>query len=339
MICGRFRKTTEFRIGYWVLMLSFGLAAFLISILPAIPNAADYPSKPIQIIVAFPPGGGSDIIARLVSEKVSALIGQPVVVVNKPGGGGTIGTYAALAAPLDGYTVLVISSANFLAPLITKGVTYNILRDFTPINLAVTAPNVVVVKKDALWQSFEELIADAKKNPGKITCSITGSGASAHFAAELIKIYAGIDFTLVPMGGVAPANTAILGGHVHFGTPEIGGSTFTYLKAGSFRGLAVMAKKRHKDFPDLPTTMERGYPTIINAVLQGFVVRSGTPLEIVEKLDKVFKEAFKNKEVIEKLENTGWVVENLGSKEMTEFLANEQQKCMEVAKIAKITPN
>lgn len=332
-----FRKRGGLRVKCWDLTLLFSLTLLGLMSFLNVSDAADYPAKPIQIVVPFPPGGGGDITARLVGEKVSSLLGQVVVVVNKTGGTGTIGTYALLAAPPDGYTILQTPPPPHMAPLVRKGITYS-SRDFTPINLSVSAPNIVVVKKDARWQTLEELVADAKKNPGKITIAISGYGSSSHFAAELFKIQTGTDLTCIPIEGVAQANTAVLGGHVNVGTPEVGGSTFTYLQAGSFRGLAVMGKNRINILPDIPTGVEKGYPNMVNAVWQGFIVRSETPKIIVEKLDKVFKQALRDKDLIEKFEKTAWIVENLGSEEMARFLVNEQQKWLEVAKAANIVP-
>lgn len=327
--------------GLWVncrgLILLFSLTLLFIIGFLNVSGAAEYPTKPIQVIAAFPPGGGSDIAARIISPKISALIGQPVVVVNKTGGGGVMGTYAVLAAPPDGYTILVHSPPMILAPLIYKDVTFNLLRDFAMVNLAVTTPNILVVKKDSPWLTLEELIVEAKKNPGKLTCSVAGYGSSHHFAAELFKMETGIDITSVPMDGAGPAVTAVLGGHINITIPELG-AVHKYMQVGSLRALAVMANKRLKDFPDVPTAAEKGFPSLISVTYQGFAVPAKTPREIVERLEKVFKEAINDREIIELFEKTGWVVENLGSKGATEFLAKEQQVKSEVAKAAKIVP-
>jgi tripartite-type tricarboxylate transporter receptor subunit TctC len=328
-----FDRVINIRFGF---LLAIFIALWIASFSNISP-AADYPSKPIQMIVAFPPGGGTDIIARLVSVKVSALLAQPVVVLNKPGGGGTLGTYAALAALPDGYTILSVSPPMISAPMVTKGVTFNLFRDFTMINWADSSPIVLIVKKDSPWLTLEELIADAKKNPGKLTVSIAGYGSSAHFAAELFKIHTGTDITCVPMDGTTPLLTAVLGGHLNMGATELG-PAHSYLEAGSLRALAVMAKKRLKDFPGVPTTVEKGFPNLIAAVWHGFVVRAETPREIVGRLEKVFKEALKEKEIIGKLEKMGIVVENFGTKEGTEFIAGEQQMCLDVTKAANIVP-
>lgn len=327
------------RRGWLTVLILFVPISFFVGHLTniSISSAADYPTKSIQLMVAFPPGGGSDIVARQISPKLSDLLGQPVVVVNKTGGGGTIGTYSALATPPDGYTIFNPSPPMILAPLVTKGVTFNLLRDFTIIDLGVASPSVIVVKKDAPWHTLEELIAEAKRSPGKLTCSGTGYGSSPHFAFELLKLHTVTDITYVPMDGVGPALTAVLGGHINL-TIAAYGEAYRYLVAGTLRALAVMGKKRHKDLPDVPTGVERGYPNLISNSWQGYAVRSETPQPIVEKLEKVFKEALSDKELVEKLERTGWIVENLGSKEGAEFIAKELERWLEVVRATKMVP-
>lgn len=300
-------------------------------------EAADYPTKPIQLIVPFAPGGGGDITARLISPKVSAILGQAVAVVNKPGGGSIIGTYAAMAAPPDGYTILSIHPPQISAPLVNKDVTFDIHRDFIMVNLAVTSPSLVIVKKDAPWRTLEEFIADAQKNPGKLSYSSIGYGGTAHFSGELFKLNAGTDLTHIPMDGTAAAVTAVLGGHINVSFPEFG-AVYKYLQAGSLRALAVMDRKRFKIFPDIPTTVEKGYPELITASWGGFAAIVKTPKFAIEKLEKAFKEALKDKELVEKFENTGWVVENLESEEAMRFVAKDQQDKIKVARALKMVP-
>ncbi len=316
------------------------LAALLLSGILAITpmsglGAAEYPSKAIQLIVPFPPGGGSDITARFINDRLSALFGQPVLVVNKAGGGGISGYYAALAAPADGYTITILGPTHVLAPLLTKGVTLNISKEFTLINMSVTCPGIICVNKDSPWRTLEELIAEAKKNPGKLTYSSSGYGSSAHFRGELFKMYTKTDITHVPLDGSAPSITAVMGGHIQIGFFELG-LMLKHLEAKSFRPLAVMAKKRLKDFPEIPTVVEKGFPNVILDTWQGFFVRSENPKPMVDKAAKIFKEVFKEKEIIENFEKTGWFVENLGPIEGGEYLAKDQQTRSAVAKAGNI---
>jgi tripartite-type tricarboxylate transporter receptor subunit TctC len=302
---------------------------------PAGLNAAEYPARPVQVVVPFPPGGGSDVTARFISDRLSALLGQPVLVVNKAGGGGVTGYYAAVAAPADGYTVTILGPTHVLAPLLTKGVTINLLKEFTLINMSVTCPGIICVKKDAPWRTLEELIAEVKKNPGKLTYSSSGYGSSAHFRGELFKMYTNTDITHVPLDGSAPSITAVMGGHIQIGFFEYG-LMMKHLEAKSFRPLAVMAQKRLRDFPEIPTVVEKGFPKVILDTWQAFFVRSETPRPMIDKLAKSFSEVLKEKPIIDNFEKTGWFVENLGPAEGGEYLAKDRQLRTEVAKAGKI---
>ncbi|MBI2999593.1 MAG: tripartite tricarboxylate transporter substrate binding protein [Deltaproteobacteria bacterium] len=262
-------------------------------------------------------------------------MGQAVVVVNKTGGGGAVGIKAAKDAPADGYTLLIVPPPFALIPLARKGIGYAV-SDFTPINFAGSNPAVMVVKADSPWQSLEQLIADAKKNPGKLTFGTPGTGTSGHFGLELFKMETGTDFIHVPMGGEAPVATAILGGNIHTSIIALG-TVRAHLEAGTLRALVVTAQKRANAFPDVPTVVEKGYPSIDVSPWFIFLVRVNTPAPIVDKLAKAFKEALQDKEITGKIEKAGVFVENRGPEEAAKFLAQEQKKWSEVARVAKIS--
>jgi len=257
--------------------------------------------------------------------------------VNKPGGGSVVGTYAAMATPPDGYTILGIHPPQISAPLVNKDVTFDIKRDFVMVNLSVTSPSVVVVKKDSPWRTLEEFIADAKKNPNKFTYSSIGYGGTAHFSGELFKLNVGTELSHVPMDGTAAAVTAVLGGHINVSFPEFG-AVYKYLQAGSLRALAVMNKKRLRLFPDVPTTVEKGFPDLTTSSWGGYAVIAKTPQRVIEKLEKAFNEALRDKAVLEKFETTGWVVENLGSADAAKFIAKDQEDKIKVAKAVNMIP-
>lgn len=315
-----------------------GLVLLFMVGLVNVSGAADYPTKPIQMIVPFPPGGGTDVAARLVSGKLSDLLGQPVVVVNKTGGGGVIGVNAVLTAPADGYTILFSPAQLISAPLVRKGVTYDFLRDFAWVNMPMNAPTFFAVRKDAPWLTFEELVADAKKNPGKIVHGNVGVGSTGYFITEALKAETGADITQIPVDAEAGAISQLLGGHINVAIFQISAVGGTQLKAGSIRALALVDEKRHKGFPDMPTVVEKGFPNIVFSAGSLCGVRAGTPRAIVEKLEKIYHEALKDKKVIEKIERSGWVVENLGSKETREFIAKEYQRRLGVAKALNLIP-
>jgi len=298
--------------------------------------AAEYPTKTIQIVNPFPPGATTDIVSRILTDRLYSLLGQQVVVVNKTGGGGAIGIKAAKDAPADGYTVLVAPPPLVQIPLARKdiGFTY---KDFTPINLTAKFYFAMVVKKDAPWRTLEGIIADAKSNPGKLSWGTAGSGTSHHFTLELFKILTGADLTHVPLGGETPMVTAILGGHVSTAFVTLGTAT-PHLQAGTLRGLALSSPNRLKEFLDVPTTAEKGYPTLNPRAWVVFLVPAKTSQAIVKRLSDAWREALRDREIIGKIEKAGLMVENLGSEEAGKFLAEEHKKWSEVAKVAKITP-
>ena len=245
-----------------------------------------------------------------------------------------MGIKAAKDAPPDGYTVLIGPAPIVLIPLARKGIGYAI-SDFTPINFAGNNPGVMVVKADAPWQNLEQLIADAKKNPGKFTFGTPGTGTSGHFGMELFKMETGVDFIHVPLGGEAPVATAIMGGNIHTSIIALG-TVRPHLEAGTLRALAVPAQNRAKEIPDVPTTAEKGYPSIDVSPWFIFFVRANTPPAIVDKLAKGFKEALQDKDVIAGIEKAGMTVQNRGPEEAAKFLAQEHKKWSEVARVAKI---
>jgi len=304
----------------------------------SVSNAAEYPNKSIKLFTAYPPGGGSDTTARVISPVLSRVLGQQVVVVHKSGGGGVVGTYAAKAAPPDGYTIFLAQPPMVRHPLLIKGITYDITKDFIPLNLSVASNMVSVVKSDAPWQSLGELIADAKKNPGKLTFASAGHGSSAHFAMEMLKLRAGVDLTHVPMIGTAEAIASVLGGHINTFVAEFGAVT-KYLEGKLFRPLAVWSKERDKLFPDVPTTAEEGYPKLLINSWQVFLAPNGTPERIVKILEKALQETMKDEKFIETAYKVGWgTIYNLNSKETAEFLAKCKKDYEEVAKAIGLEP-
>jgi tripartite-type tricarboxylate transporter receptor subunit TctC len=297
---------------------------------------AEFPTKTIQIVNPFPPGGTTDIVPRILTDKLYLLLGQQVVVVNKSGGGGAIGMKTVKDAAADGYTVLVAPPPLVQIPLARKdiGFTY---KDFTPISLTAKVYFAMVVKKDAPWKSLEEITAEAKRNPGKLSWGTAGSGTSHHFTLELFKMLTGTDLTHVPLGGETPMVTAILGGHVSTAFVTLGTAT-PHLQAGTLRGLAVTSPDRLKELIDVPTTAEKGYPTLNPKAWVVFLVPAKTSQAIVKRLGDAWREALRDREIIGKFEKAGLTIENLGPEEAGKFLSEEHKKWTEVARFAKITP-
>jgi tripartite-type tricarboxylate transporter receptor subunit TctC len=311
-----------------------GFLVFLFILVIPFSHAAEYPTKAVQIINPFPPGAITDILARLVNDKLSSLLGQPVVVVNKTGGGGAVGIKSVKDAPADGYTVLIAPPPVALIPLARKGIGFE-LSDFTPLNLVGNTPAVMIVKADGPWQTLEQLVDEAKKKPGQLTFGTPGTGTSGHFTMELFKKETGVDFIHVPLGGEAPVATGILGGNIH--TSIIGlGTARPHLEAGTLKALVVASQKRIKQLPDVPTSFEKGYPAVEASPWFIFFVRANTPPDITSKLGKVFRDAIQDKDIAAKIDKAGVLVENRGPEETAKFLTQESKRWAEVAKIAKI---
>jgi tripartite-type tricarboxylate transporter receptor subunit TctC len=297
-------------------------------------DAAEYPTKTIQIINPFPPGAVTDIIARILAPKMSSILGQQVIIINKAGGGGAVGIQAAKEAAPDGYTILVTPPPILLIPLVNKNSTFT-MKDFAPLVLATSSPNTTVVKADAPWKTLEEFIADAKKNPGSLTYGSAGPGTTPHFIGELVKLKTKIDLTHVPLGSESAAATAVLGGHVNIAFLTLG-TTRSHIEAGTMRALAVASNRRLKDFPNVPTTVEKGFPELNLKIWVGFFAPAKTPAPIVKRLAGALVNSLKDPDTGTQIEKAQALVENLGPQEAVKFYAEEEQKWSEVARVAKI---
>jgi tripartite-type tricarboxylate transporter receptor subunit TctC len=312
----------------------FVLIAVTWSLAVSLAHAAEFPIKTIQIINPFPPGAVTDIVARLLAPKMSAALGQQVVIINKAGGGGAVGIQAAKDAAPDGYTILVTPPPIALIPIVNRNSGFT-LKDFAPLTLATSSPNTTVVKADAPWKSFEEFIADAKRSPGQLTYGSAGPGTTPHFIGELVKLKTGIDMTHVPLGSESAAATALLGGHVNVAFLTLG-TTRGHVEAGTMRALAVASNRRLKDFPNVPTTVEKGHPELNLKVWVGFFAPAKTPPAALKRLSSAINDALKDPEAIASIEKAQALIENLGANEFAKFLNEEERKWSEVARLAKI---
>jgi tripartite-type tricarboxylate transporter receptor subunit TctC len=258
-----------------------GIAALLVLAVPA--NAADYPSRPVMLVVAFPPGGPSDVLARIVGKKMEELLGAPFVIENRPGAGGNIAADFVAHATADGYTLLM-GNNSILATneSLYKKITYSPQKDFVPVTLIGTQANILVVNPAVPAHSLKELIALCKAQPGKINFASSGYGAAAHLAGELFKTEAHVDIVHVPYKGAAPALQDVVAGRdqMMFATAA---SVVGHIKAGQVQALAVTTLKRTAVLPDVPT-MEAGLKGFDASTWHGLVVPTGTPPEIVAKL-------------------------------------------------------
>ncbi len=261
------------------------LAAAALALLAGIALAQPYPGKPIRLIVPFPPGGATDIVGRAFAQKLSEQLGQPVIVDNKPGAGGTIGSDLAAKAPADGYTLLMATtSTHSIAPSLYANLPYDPLRDFAPISHIADSTNLLVVGAMVPAKDVRELIALAKAQPGKLTYASSGSGTIVHLTAELFNSMAGIQMTHVPYKGTALAVPDIMSGQVTMIFDNIV-SAQPGLKTGKVRALAVTGTRRTPLAPDLPTVAESGLPGFASDTYFGLFAPAGTPKAIVDKLN------------------------------------------------------
>ncbi|HEY5217814.1 MAG TPA: tripartite tricarboxylate transporter substrate binding protein [Pseudolabrys sp.] len=249
-------------------------------------RAADYPSRPVVLVVAFTPGGPSDVLARIVGKKMEELLGQPFIIENRPGAGGNIAADSVAHANADGYTLLMGNNSILATNAsLYKHLTYDPEKDFIPITLIGTQANILVVNKDVPAHSLKELIALAKAQPGKINFASSGYGAAAHLAGELFKTEAQVDIVHVPYKGAAPALQDVIAGHdqIMFATAA---SVVGHIKGGQVRAIAVTTLKRTAILPDIPTMDEAGLKGFEASTWHGLVAPAGTPPEVIAKLHK-----------------------------------------------------
>jgi len=266
--------------------------------------AGDYPNRPITLIVPYPAGGGNDVIARLVATKMSESLGQPIVIENRGGAGSTIGTRDVARSAPDGSTLLIATSSLAINPSLYPDVAYDPKNDFAPIGLIATSPNFVLVNPAVPVHSAAELIALAKKEPGKLDFASTGIGTSTHLAAVLFAAMAEVKLNAVPYRGVAPALTDLLGGQVALMFCPMA-SVVGQVRAGSLRAIAVTGVKRSPLFPDLPTVAEAGLPGYVVELHYGLVAPAGTPGEVIAKLNGALNNALNDAGVRSRLAADG----------------------------------
>src|SRR5512139_3495202 len=275
------------------------LAVLALAAAPAV--AQDYPNRPITLIVPFPPGGSTTIVGRIVADKMSEVLGQSIVVDNRGGAGGTIGSRAVAKSAPDGYTILLGYTGTLaIGPSLYGNVGYDPRTDFEPIGRIGTAPNTLVVHPSFPVHSVPELVAYAKANPGKVNFGSAGIGTVSHVCGEYFATMAGIQLVHIPYKGTGPAIVDLLGGHIPMAFAPIP-ATHEQAKSGSLRMLAVTSAKRSALLPDVPTIAEQGL-TGFEAVLRyGLVAPAGTPKAIIERLNKELNAALKDEEVRKRL--------------------------------------
>ena len=301
-------------------------------------TAQAFPSKPIRVVIPFVAGGSSDIVGRAIAGKFQEVLGQPGVVENKPGANGAIAAEFVAKSDPDGHTILVGSIGVFsINSALFKDLRYNPLRDFAPITLAVTTPNVLITKPALAANSMKELVDYAKKNPGKLSYCSSGTGSSDHLTAELLNQVAGISAVHVPYKGGAACQTDIMGGQVDISFQNLGAVT-NYIRGNRMKALAVTAKARNPQLPNVPTTAEGGYPDLVVTSWQAAAAPAKTPREIVAKLNDAAVKALRSPEVRERMSQIGFDVVASTPDEFGRFMKQEVDRWTEVVKRGGIKP-
>jgi len=312
--------------------------AALAMLVPAVclgQGAASYPDKPIKLVVPYPPGGSTDPVARLLAQDIAPRIGQPIVVDNRPGAAGSIGTEAVARAAPDGYTILLHTSVIATDPTLKKNAAYDVKRDLAPITLAVTGPYLVVVNPSLPVKNIAELIAFAKANPGKLFYGSAGQGSSGHLIGELFKQAAGIEMTHVPYKGGGPSITGLMGNEVQLLFDTLGGSR-SLAESGKLRALAVTSPARSPVMPNVPTVSESGLKDFQAVYWLGLFAPSKTPPPVVDKLYREIKQSLDNPEIKAKLLEQGNVAQALPPPEFAKVLDADIQRYKTVIETAKI---
>ncbi len=326
------RKRTLFAIGTL-------LPAALLALVP-VPAALaqDYPSKPVKVIVPWPPGGLVDLPARIVGEKMQAAFGQPFVVENKPGAGGVIGAEQVAKAAPDGYTIALTTSALNMNAALRKNLPFDVTRDFEPIAVVAFAPSILVVHPSLGVKSVQELIALAKSRPGKLSYASAGPGTPAHLSAELLKSMLGLDIVHVPYKGAPPAMADQIAGRIdfHFANAAV---ALPQVKAGKVRALAVTSRQRFAPLPEVPTMIEAGVPNFEADQWIGYLAPRGASRAVIERLGAEINKALAMDDIKATLARSGMTAAAPGTPaEFAAYLKQDLAKWAGVVKAANIQP-
>jgi tripartite-type tricarboxylate transporter receptor subunit TctC len=290
-----------------------------------------YPVKPLRLIVPYPPGGGTDTLARLLVQKLSEALGQQVVLDNRPGAGANIGVEAAAKSPPDGYTLLLATIANAISASLYTKLNYDLVKDFSSVTLLATTPHMLVVHPSVPARSVKEFVALATARPQQLAYSSSGSGTPSHLAGELFASMTGVRLVHVPYKGGGPSVIALLSGEVSVGFATMP-SVIPHVKAGKLRALAVTTAQRSPSFPQLPTISEAGVPGYDAGSWYGLLVPAGTPKEVVARLNAETVKLLKLPEVKERLDSAGFEVLVSTPEEYAAFTRNEIEKWAKVVK-------
>ena len=299
---------------------------------------AVFPDKPVRIVVPFPPGGTTDVVARVIAPKVSAILGQSVLIENKGGAGGTIATEAVAKAAPDGYTLLMPTNSHTANPAIYKSLPFDTAKDFVSVALIADTPGLLVAHPSVPANTLKEFIEYAKKAKPPVTFGTAGAGTFPHLTTELFAARVGVDMVHIPYKGAGPAMVDLLAGVYQLkcdALPTAGG----YVKAGKLKLFAVTSLERMAQLPDVPSVAESGYPGFESAFWMGFLAPAGTPKDVISKLEHAFTSAMHDKEISEKLVAMGVQVLAKPASALDELIVRELKQWPPIVKKAGITAN
>lgn len=290
---------------------------------------AQYPDHPIKMVVPYSAGGAADAQSRIVAVKLSARLGQQVIVENRPGASGTIGAAAVARAPADGYTLLYDATAHAVNPVLYKTLAYDSKRDFLPISLVSLTPNLLVVRTESPYRTIADLTAAARQKPGHITFATPGQGTAQHIAAALYAQGNGLQLTHIPYKGGAPALTDLMGGQVDMMFSNMAASS-PLVKSGKLRALAVSARERVAGFPQVPTVAESGVRDYAVYEWNGVFAPAGTPKDVAARLESEMRAVLQDPEVRRRLEELGAQPIGSSSQDFARFVDEEMQRAEQV---------
>ena len=298
--------------------------------------AGAYPAKPIRLVVPFSPGGSADVLARTLQPSLGTQLGQPLVIDNRGGASSVIGTELAARAPADGYTLLLVTTTHTVNPSLMKKLPYDPIRDFAPVSLAASQPNILAVHPSVPAKSVKELVAYARSKSAHLTYASGGSGSSPHLSGELLRLVAGIELTHVPFKGSGPGVTALLGGQVTmmFAGPLV---FDPHIKAGKLRALAVADSKRSAVLPDVPTMIEAGLAGVQTGTWFGFLAPAATPAAIAQTFHEALVKAMAQPEMKARFLALGVDIVGAKPSEFDKIIRDEVEKWARLVKHAGIT--
>jgi tripartite-type tricarboxylate transporter receptor subunit TctC len=314
---------------------AFSCAAALVA-LSTTAAAQDYPTRPVRIIIPFPPGAINDTVGRALATHLTERLGKQFIVENRAGAGGIVAGELVANAPKDGHTLMIVSLAITVLPWMHT-LPYDTVKSFTPVAIVATAPNVAVVNQELPAKSISELIALAKARPGKLQYASSGVGTFLHLGPELFKLMAGVDILHVPFRGAGPAMIDVIGGHTHMAFASVP-SAIAHIRSGKLRALGVGATQRNALIPDVPTVSEGGLPGYTAANWIGVVAPAGTPEAIIAKLHKEISAIQDSPELQKQFANEGADLIRMSSAEFGDFIVAEIAKWGRVVKEAGIKP-